>query len=381
MFDLYRSGADSRTPVRSVDLQDAHALVTGPSYAGIVARIRATAAKQRDAEAAAARRREGGPEQFELLATAKQARTRRDGLKTRSLAAFTFAGGFEGRRSKATLKSHSGLVTLDLDHVDDAPAVRDAVAALPSTALSFRSPSGDGVKVVVRVAPIPASAAEHVAAWQAAASAYADVSADSIDVSGKDCSRLCFVSHDPGAYLNPDAAALPWAMPAPMHSPKHNPAKAGHQPRGNGDDRGAITLLRKAFHDMRAAIEGERNVTLNTTGLLVAGLVLAGRATRADVDALCELAVERGLTASEVAATRASFESAASPLTRPATSRDCVPRIDVRRGPALGFVPKLEPVGDLEPVDTPHFDEPDDASTRHRRCTLRRPRRRPGRCP
>ena len=132
-------------------------------------------------------------------------------LKARLLPGFTGAGTFTTRKNECLAK-HSGLILLDVDKLPDAAAaarMRDAFAAHPSTVAAFISPGGLGCKAVVQI-DVPANDAEHKQAFAALAE-YWKGRGIALDGSGKDAARLCYVSHDPGAFIRPTAAqAFRW---------------------------------------------------------------------------------------------------------------------------------------------------------------------------
>ena len=130
----------------------------------------------------------------------------------RNLPGFTPAGLFAVRR-KDGLQTHSGLVVADVDKLptaDDAAKLRDGLALDPHVCAAFVSPSGLGVKALVQVEPC-ASAAEHEQAFAALVTYYADEFGVNLDTSGRDASRLCFVSHDADAFIREGSAkAFAW---------------------------------------------------------------------------------------------------------------------------------------------------------------------------
>ena len=66
----------------------------------------------------------------------------------------TFSGTFTNR-ADASLKVHSGLICIDIDHIGNLQAVsdtRERVLKDFKPELMFVSPSGDGLKVVYRIA-------------------------------------------------------------------------------------------------------------------------------------------------------------------------------------------------------------------------------------
>jgi hypothetical protein len=131
------------------------------------------------------------------------------------LPAFTPSGAFSVRR-KDGLSSHSGMIVADIDGLPteaEAVKVRDTLARDVHVHAAFISPSGRGVKALVRVDPC-ADAGEHEAAFAALGAHFSSRHGIALDTSGKDVSRLCFVSHDPGAFIR-KRKALPFMWRTP----------------------------------------------------------------------------------------------------------------------------------------------------------------------
>ena len=86
-----------------------------------------------------------------------------------TLSAATFGGIFDGCRDSG-MRSHSGLIGADLDHLNrlgrSAAEVRDQAMQMPYVAFAFISPSQDGVKVHCLVDPAPTNRGEQTAAWE-----------------------------------------------------------------------------------------------------------------------------------------------------------------------------------------------------------------------
>lgn len=116
-----------------------------------------------------------------------------------------WAGKFS-KRGNANLTAHAGLLVLDFDKLepDTLAALRAKVVADPHTFGAFTSPSGNGLKAVVRIEPRPTSNEEHAHAWQVVA----DHFGNDPDASGKNVERVCFLSFDPEVYINEGAAPL-----------------------------------------------------------------------------------------------------------------------------------------------------------------------------
>lgn len=117
---------------------------------------------------------------------------------------FTPSGTFDKRRKADTLLTYNQIVIIDIDKLepDQVEPLRKKANEHPSTLASFVSPSGLGLKILVKVAT---PAADHTAAFQAVNTAYAQYLNVDTDPSGKDIPRLCFFSADDRLYYNPDA--------------------------------------------------------------------------------------------------------------------------------------------------------------------------------
>lgn len=113
----------------------------------------------------------------------------------------TFSGTFS-KRSDAELKEHSGLLTVDFDHLEDVSALKEKLLLDEyfETEMMFVSPSGDGLKWII---PIDLSQASHQEYFQAVFNYVKHTYGFSIDESGKDVSRACFLPHDAEVYINP----------------------------------------------------------------------------------------------------------------------------------------------------------------------------------
>ena len=132
------------------------------------------------------------------------------------LQAFTPSGTFPPYKRKAKhLLAHSAHIILDIDGLppEQIPDLLAELAQMPHVVLAFVSPSGTGIKVLVRVDPIPHNDREHKGAYQACLEFFEDLASEysfEIDTSGKDCSRMCFLAHDPLAIFHIDTPAIDW---------------------------------------------------------------------------------------------------------------------------------------------------------------------------
>lgn len=122
----------------------------------------------------------------------------------RKLPAVMFSGRF-ARRSSKDLDSHSGLICMDVDKIKSPATKVDEMRFDPHVVAAFVSPSGNGLKAIFAV---PAEADRHKDSFESAKRYLATYGLEA-DESGKDVSRLCFLSHDPQIHYAPDAVELP----------------------------------------------------------------------------------------------------------------------------------------------------------------------------
>lgn len=132
-------------------------------------------------------------------------KAKRNDLK-KNLPSICFSGKFR-QRSDSNLIKHSGLVCLDFDGFKDKGELalyRKAFLTSPEkkkyTFALFTSPSGDGLKVLVRIPPC--NSEEHKGYFLALKDFYND---SHFDVSCQNVSRVCYSSYDEDMYYNPVA--------------------------------------------------------------------------------------------------------------------------------------------------------------------------------
>lgn len=138
----------------------------------------------------------------------------------RMLPAFAMSATLKTREGKVALGdkflTHSGYLQADLDAKDnpqlaDLDAVADMLRIDPHVAFFFKSPSGKGLKVGVKV---PSALDLHAAAFATVERHFLDRYSLQIDKSTKDATRLSFVSYDPHVWINEDARPIEVAAQA-----------------------------------------------------------------------------------------------------------------------------------------------------------------------
>lgn len=113
------------------------------------------------------------------------------------LPSICFSGIFD-RRANDGIKSHSGLICLDFDHIEDVEKFKERFKKDKHVLMAFISPSGDGLKVVIKV---PANIQTHADSCRALKQKFKDDRLDDF----KDVARVCYESYDKDIYYNPDS--------------------------------------------------------------------------------------------------------------------------------------------------------------------------------
>ena len=136
-----------------------------------------------------------------------------EGLK-KALPGVMWCGRFS-ERANDKLVQYSGLICADLDWLGpELVRKREQLKTSPHLSVLFVSPTGHGLKAVFCV---PAHASKYAASFRAVEQYVRQLTGVQIDGSGKDISRLCYMSFDPELYVNPNATELE-PLPEPEKS-------------------------------------------------------------------------------------------------------------------------------------------------------------------
>lgn len=146
-----------------------------------------------------------------------------DTIKRQCFDFVTFAGIF-AKRAKEGLVRPSGLVCLDFDHVslpNQLEAIKQQIAQddMFPTMLAFTSPSGDGLKVIVRINYTPD---EYATAYASLCSFFKRNYGIEADPQCKDIARACFLPYDPTAILRESDTVSPFDI-HPFATPVSSP--------------------------------------------------------------------------------------------------------------------------------------------------------------
>jgi hypothetical protein len=125
----------------------------------------------------------------------------------KSLPAFTPSGKFVGGRKLEFLANYSCCIILDIDKLsaNNLQNAKHLANQSEFTFASFISPSGNGLKILVK---INSDKANHKEAFLLVQAHYEAILKLEIDKSGKDVTRLCFYSWDENLYLNENATVF-----------------------------------------------------------------------------------------------------------------------------------------------------------------------------
>ncbi|ENA1802866.1 virulence-associated E family protein [Flavobacterium psychrophilum] len=125
----------------------------------------------------------------------------------KSLPAFTPSGKFIGGRKMNFLAEYSNCIILDIDKLqaEELAKVNHSARQCEFTYACFISPSGNGLKILVKVST---TKAEHKETFLAIQDHYEKLLNLEIDKSGKDITRLCFYSWDENLFINENASTF-----------------------------------------------------------------------------------------------------------------------------------------------------------------------------
>ncbi len=119
----------------------------------------------------------------------------------KQLPAICFSGTFN-KRSDSSIIEHSGFICLDFDKYEDEQLFKEDREKIESdkyTYSVFTSPSGNGMKVIVK---IPKDIENHKLYFDALEKYYNN---KHFDTTSKNISRICFESYDPDIFINKES--------------------------------------------------------------------------------------------------------------------------------------------------------------------------------
>lgn len=119
--------------------------------------------------------------------------------KKENIPCVTLSGTFNYRASTGLI-SHSGLLQIDIDKVEDYEATFYKLCNDDYIYVCFRSPGGKGIKAIVKINPSPET---HKSQFKALEIYFKKQVRNKIDSLCKDLARSMLLSYDPDIYCNP----------------------------------------------------------------------------------------------------------------------------------------------------------------------------------
>lgn len=195
--------------------------------------------------------KEGATKDLVKRIRAERNKTERNELK-KGLPAICFSGIFNKRNDKS-LVQHSGIICLDFDGYEKKKELlthKENLSKDPYVYAAFVSPSGNGLKVLVRV---PADPDNHVNYFNALQKHF---ESPHFDKTCKNLSRVCYESFDPVLYINENASL--WDK---IDEPEYRELVSRRDPPSIPitDENKIVDILIKWWTKKYPMVEGQRN--------------------------------------------------------------------------------------------------------------------------
>ena len=195
--------------------------------------------------------KEGATKDLVKRIRAERNKSERNELK-KGLPAICFSGIFN-KRNDASLIEHSGIICLDFDGYEKKKELishKENLTKDPYVYAAFVSPSGNGLKVLVRV---PADPDNHVNYFNALQKHF---DSSHFDKTCKNLSRVCYESFDPVLYINKNASL--WDK---IDEPEYRELVSRRDPPTIpiSDENKIVDILVKWWTKKYPMVEGQRN--------------------------------------------------------------------------------------------------------------------------
>lgn len=158
-----------------------------------------------------------------------------------NLPSVCFSGKFAKDRRDEDLLKHSGFIVLDFDNISELRDRQSEIITQPFVYACWVSPSGNGLKALVRIA----QGSKHREHFQALQEVFPE-----IDRSGINVSRVCYESYDPDIYINEKAEVF---------KKTKKTEKIVQYERNLDDEKSFKNLLSWITNKGEAFVTGERN--------------------------------------------------------------------------------------------------------------------------
>ena len=138
--------------------------------------------------------------------------------------AVTISGIFKDSVKNANLLTHSGLICIDFDAVENVGQLKQELSKDPYTFAALLSASGNGLAAIVKIDP-----AKHIDSFTGLKAYYFKNYGQLIDESCKNVSRLRFLSYDPAPFINPESKLFKEYQKAPVKQKVVNTVLTGSE--------------------------------------------------------------------------------------------------------------------------------------------------------
>lgn len=177
----------------------------------------------------------------------------------KQLPCILFSGEFSERNDKAILK-HSGFVVLDWDKLQNLEEKKAEICSYPFVYACFISPSGDGLKAVVK---IPANIKTHRGYYIGLNRLFVDLDATSINES-----RICYMSSDSSLYVNKHA--IEFKNFVDVKKEQQIPVNVLNQKQGES------SKIDIALNMIKQSVDGQKHIELLKASRLMGGYISGG---------------------------------------------------------------------------------------------------------
>lgn len=189
-------------------------------------------------------------------------------LKVETLEAFVVSGIFNGEVKNDAFLQSSGLMCIDIDHIGDVEASKRIISKIESVVACFASPSGDGLKVLLRINPVNITGNDSFRAlFPYVRELFLNNGGFRLDEARKDIAGLCFTSYDSDIYINYEALVFdPVIVPAARYEPVIN----------QSDSNTSQACIKTVVNMLIAAGVGERHTTRLAAARTAGGYIAGG---------------------------------------------------------------------------------------------------------
>ena len=266
-ISIFKAPITNILPLKNVSLSDITSVIKSDKYKHITEKLRSLPTKEE-----------------------------RDLFKKKELDYTTLSGVFT-KRADNDIVSHSNFFCIDIDHIGDIYAIRAMKQHLLSVftpALMFRSPSGDGLKIVYN---IDISQGSHLQYFTAFQTFFRNEFNTEIDEKCSNVSRACFLCYDPECFYS-DAPTVLGAPFIDTFTPTQ-PKKSAPAVEAITDQSQIIENLKVWINKTQTFTDGNRNKYISE---LCGAFNRYGINEGMALDNLLQYA-EQGFTESEIRAT------------------------------------------------------------------------------